>query len=280
VSLSGARELSALRLRDGKLAESLGGGAALDALLCALSDAQHPMFDRLGHAWLEFDVGSGDPWPPSLFAGPRQASETVSVATLLAGGSLDRPLARRIEALVHELEPDGFIHQIGVMHGRANADIRLVMAPSREFGGALHAAARAGWAGPLRDAREVFERYGPLVIGSSLALAVGADGAFAAGAGVELHLQTSEATTRLVSALVRDRLADPRLAEPLLRWHGHADDLEGEVTPAGFKVARELTRGRARTTIVRRVHHVKLTVRPEAPPSAKAYLGARPYFVP
>jgi hypothetical protein len=278
VSLSGARQLSAFGVRDGELAESLGGGAQLEALLRALCHASDPMYGRLAHAWLEYDVGSGDPWTPSLFAGPKAPSDTVAVAHLLAGGSLDRLRSSRIRALVGELGSGAVVNQVGVMHGRADADVRLVLTPRRGFAGALRAAARAGWDGPLGNAQEVFDRYGTLVAGPSLALAVGADGAFASPAGVELHLHTLDGTARLLSALARDGLADPALVESLLRWHGHADDVEGGVTPAGFAVAAELTRGRAWTTIVRRVHHVKLSVGRAAPVSAKAYLGAQPYL--
>jgi hypothetical protein len=218
------------------------------------------------------------PRKPSLFAGPNRPSDTASVAALLEGRALAAPIETRIAALVNALGRNGLVQQVGVMHGREQADIRLVLTPLSGFGCVFRAASGAGCEGPFDDARELVARYAPLVDGSALALAIGADGTVAAGVGVELQLRTFEPAERLLSALVEDGLAEPALAASLLRWHGHAHDLAGHVTPRGFAVARKLTRGRAAPAIIRRIHHLKLTLAPGAPPTAKAYLGARPYL--
>jgi hypothetical protein len=140
----------------------------------------------------------------------------------------------------------------------------------------LGAVRSAGWVGPAEIA---FARYGRLANQRSLAVSIAPDGALSRGAGIELHLRTLDVAERVLSALVADGLADEARVGALCAWHGHAHDSRAEVTPAGFGLAAELTRGRAKPAIVRRIHHVKLTVGAGAPPTAKAYLGVRPYLV-
>jgi hypothetical protein len=98
--------------------------------------------------------------------------------------------------------------------------------------------------------------------------------------GIELHLPRREDADDLLSVLCDDGLAEETTCRRLLAWHGHVVDDDGAGSPTAFHAALELTRGRVAPAIVRRIHHVKLTLAPDRPLSAKAYLGAHLRLVP
>jgi hypothetical protein len=99
LSLVSGRQLSLLRESNPDLARRLGGGAELESLLDALSDDAHPLFGRVADAWVEYDVGSGDPRIPSLFCHPREAADTKVAGRLLGGDApVDKVLDHLAEA--------------------------------------------------------------------------------------------------------------------------------------------------------------------------------------
>jgi hypothetical protein len=240
------------------------GNPVLGALVDALCAPEPTIHD----AWLEHDLGSGDATaPPSLFAAPLAAAAASPLAGLLRAAPAEHAA---LDALLAALDADDAVQQIGVMHGRAGAPLRCILhstTPGRTPG--LDALRRSGWAGDLA----AVERYAPLVPLRSVALGFAPDGRPDARAAVELVLPWPDDVDRLLAALEADGLAAPGSRAALLAWHGHAP-LVGPVAEP-FAPLVELTGGRRRPALVRRVNHVKLTLAPGRPPTAKAYTSAR-----
>jgi hypothetical protein len=276
LQLAPAASLRRLLAGNPELAHTLGGGRELADLLSALVDVEHPLFARVGDAWLEYDTGSGSGATPSLFAGPGHSEAAPALAALLYGGRLPAALNGSVERLVRSLDPGDRIQQLGVMHGRAGAPLRFVLkAAGSTSGPHVQTIVRAGWRGSRADLDRLLARYAALAPMHSLAIGLERDGEVPPAVGVELHLPYREDAERLLAALCADGLADELCCEGLLAWHGHALDEAGAASPTAFWAVPDLTRGRYVPAIVRRVHHVKLTLAPGRPVRAKAYLGAR-----
>jgi hypothetical protein len=255
------------------LTDPLGDGPALARLLTALTDAGHELFGRIGDAWLEYDVGSGDGRRPSLFAAPAEPSVAPRLGRLLGASSA---AASGLERLVGALGAEDWVQQVGVMLGRAEPELRCVLrsdtgsvAPGRA---ALN---RCSWPGDGAELDRVLADYGSLARLQSVAVGFEPDGGLSAAGAAELHFPFREGAERVLQRLEADGLAAPGTSSRLLAWDGHAVQRSGESFPERFQAITALTGGRARSAIVRRIHHVKLTVVPNRPLTAKAYLGAQ-----
>jgi hypothetical protein len=254
------------------VAASLDGGNELASLLTVLTDPHHEHFGEVGDAWLEYDVGSGDGRRPSLFARPAKATLAMPAARILRAN----PAAEAgLERLVDALGNDDRVQQIGVMHGREQPELRCVLASGGTGAGfAVGALARVGWPGDLARVADVLLRYGPLGRLRSLGIGFEPQGDVSIAIGVELHVPGRADAERLLRRMEDDGLAAPGASSRLLAWHGHALDPAGEGTPAPFHALAALTRGKAVPAVIRRIHHVKLTLVPDRALAAKAYLGA------
>jgi hypothetical protein len=270
-----AASLRRLLATDPALALALGGARQLAAFLSALADAEHPLFGRVGNCWLEYDTGSGDARTPNLFAGLRDAADAPAVAALLCGGGLPPVLKGAVETLVRSLDADDRIVQVGVMHGRFGAPLRFGLASaSSDSGPHVETIVRAGWTGGRADLERLLARYAPLASRYPLAIGIERDGTVTPAVGIELNIASRKGAERLLSALCADGLADETACEGLLTWHGHVLDEACAASPTAFCVVSDLTSGRLVPAIVRRIHHVKLTLAPDRPTFAKAYFGA------
>jgi hypothetical protein len=275
LQLAPAASLRRLLAGDPELALTLGGGRELADLLSALVDVEHPLFARVGDAWLEYDTGSGAAQSPSLFAGPGSSEAASALAALLCGGTLPAAVNGPVDRLVRTLGPNDRIQQLGVMDGRRDAPLRFVLkAAGNSSGPDVRALVRAGWRGLRAELDRVLARYAALVPMHSLAIGLERDGEVPAPVGIELHLPYREDAERLLSVLCADGLAGEIACERLLAWHGHALDEACAASPTAFWAVPDLTRGRYMPAVVRRLHHVKLSLAPGRPVGAKAYLGA------
>jgi hypothetical protein len=250
------------------LIRGAGGGPELRRLLAALSDPGDDRFGTVFDAWLEYDVASGDPRRPSLFAAPAGSNAPELARELGAAPAAADGLAR----FVAQLDADELVQQVGVMHGRGTAQLRCVV-KSRGLP-AMAALGRVGWRGDIDALADTIGRYGTSLAERSLAVGVAADGTVLAPVGVELHLPGPDDAAALLHRLEADGLAASGTADRLLRWPGHALDHDGTGTPQAFVKLAGLTRGRVVGAVVRRIHHVKLSLAPGRALTAKAYLGA------
>lgn len=275
VMLAPADVLRRLREADGSLVERLGGGAELEALLAALASPGAPLHDRLGDAWLEYDVAAGNARSPSLFAGPATPADAGDVVVLLGGPRVPRAVERGLRRLAGSLGPHEIVQQVGVMLARPGAPVRCVLrSPAGGRPPGADGLVRAGWKGDPARLAGALERYGRLVRHHSLAVGFEQDGALSDAVGVELHFPALDDARAVLERLVEDELATAVAAERALAWHGHDLDPDGAACPSDLRAAVELIGGRTAAAIVRRVHHVKLGLVPGRPLAAKAYLGA------
>jgi hypothetical protein len=259
-----------LRRQFASLVGAAGGGDELRDLLTALSDPADVLFGAVADAWLEYDVGSGNGRRPSLFASPAARLEVaLGLAHRLgAGGAEERALGRLIE----RFGQGDRVQQLGVMHGRPRRELRCVVSIGSRF--QVKALASAGWPGDTAALAAVLDGYGASLELRSVAVGFAADGSLHAPVGVELHLPWKVDAEALLARLEADGIADPRACARVLGWHGHAVDRSGHALPPGFEALSEMTGGRFVGAVVRRIHHVKLTVAPGRPVTAKAYLGS------
>jgi hypothetical protein len=242
--------------------------AAVHPALGHLVDALCRPDPTIDDSWLEYDLGSGDAAaPPSLFARPLTPGAASPLAALLGARPAEHAA---LDALIDALDEDDRIQQVAVMHSRAGTPLRCILQsarPGRTAG--LEALRRRGWTGDLAAA----ERYMALVPLHSVALGFAPDGRPDPRVGVELVLPWPADVDRLLTALEADGLAAPGSRSALLAWHGHAP-LEGPAAEP-FAPLVALTGGRRRPAVVRRVNHVKLTLAPGQPLTAKVYPSAR-----
>jgi hypothetical protein len=260
----------ALRRQRASLAATAGAGEELGELLAALSDPADVLYGAVADAWLEYDVGSGDGRRPSVFASPAASFEAVLGLARRLGAS--GPEQRALEGLIGRFGDEDRVQQLGVMHGRSRRELRCVVSigsPSL-----VAELARAGWPGETSVLASVLDRYGASLELRSVAVGFAVDGALHPPVGLELHLPRKADAEALLARLEADGIADPGVRARLLAWHGHVVDHAGLGSPPAFRVVTEMTGGRSVGAVVRRIHHVKLTVTPERPLTAKAYLGA------
>ncbi|MBV8988621.1 MAG: hypothetical protein JO372_08675 [Solirubrobacterales bacterium] len=254
------------------VAASLSAGNELASLLAVLTHRHHEHFGEVGDAWLEYDIGSGDGRRPSLFAGPAKPTLAVAVARILhANPAAEAGLQRLVEALGN----DDRVQQIGVMHGRRQPELRCVLTSSGTgAASAMRALARVGWPGDLAALADVLLQYGPLGSRQSVGIGFDSGGELSVAVGVELLVPGRPDAERLLRRMEDDGLAAPGATSRLLAWHGHALDPAGDGAPDAFRALSALTRGKAVPAVIRRIHHIKLTLAPDRTLAAKAYLGA------
>lgn len=255
----------------------------LAALAAALQAADAPMYN----CWLEFDVAGNIVPAPSVFVGARKphaasapeagrampASQAWIGTTLaLLRGEVALPLAleAHIARVLGALPAGAWMYQAGAMTARAGAPVRLCLRdlPASALPGFL---ASVGWRG---DARLVLSRLAGLVDDVRLGLDVGEDGV-GSRLGLECYV-TGDARlgTRLpalVAALVAHGLCLEANAQALLAWPGLTHERRhAAIWPASLRATAP-----GEGNVFRRwVHHVKLSIAPTGPPTAKAYIGA------
>jgi hypothetical protein len=259
-----------LRRQFASLVGAAGAGDELRELLTALSDPADVLFGAVADAWLEYDVGSGDGRRPSLFASPAPSLDAaLALARRLRANG---PEAGALERLIERFGEGDRVQQLGVMHGRPRRELRCVVSIGSQFH--VGALTNAGWRGDAGALAGVLHRYGASLELRSVAVGFAADGSLHAPVGVELHLPWKVDAEALLAGLAADGIAEPGACARVLGWHGHVVDREGHASPPGFEAVSEMTGGRFVGAVVRRIHHVKVSVAPGVPLTAKAYLGA------
>ncbi len=244
----------------------------------------------LDDVWLEFDVATAAETGPSLFFGPRLApfgpqaagpAQQQLLLELIAGGltplgpaalpAAGRGLLRRVLAL---LPHHGRVFQVGRMLSRPQPGYRLCLnnlTPPELY--RLYARLLPGYHDLLASLRHWLRLLAPLVwkIRPTLDLAnepvpkIGLECYFREGP----DLAAWQAATEL---LVRYDLCQPAKQAALLHY-------PRLVSPATAPTPLELLLGQ-RQTYALALHHFKLSLAPQAPLTAKAYLAVKPRWQP
>jgi hypothetical protein len=263
------------------------------------ADPASPLYGALDNVWLEFDVdGPADDVPlPSVFFGlPANGLEgddferalegtretTVNALRLLSGTELSPRVLETLTGCFRDLSPPGHIFQVGLMMSRGAGAVRLCIQMS-SLERAVEYLAEVGWPGSLTDLRGVL---GPVArIVDRVSLDIDADETVHPKVGLECYFddnrqpRTEPRWRALLDYLVAHGLCTPEKREALLTYPGYSDEERTTVPwPGGPQRASRLLGGRALSTFVRSLHHVKISHRPGEKPVAKAYLAANHHW--
>jgi hypothetical protein len=260
-----------------------------------------PVADRIKDVWLEFDVDEGsDALPvPSVFIGfgrslrPETGGAcgsglaiaahpwiTGTVVPLLLGRPLPTGIAGKLHDCFAALPLGTWVGWIGLMLPRGSDAIRLC--PNELPAAQLpHYLSRIGWSGSSRE----FEAIDAAMPEAAFINMVNIDVAESIGAriGVEYRLPwaADPSTTLPLWSQVLDRLVEAGLCsaeqrDDLLAWPGVAPLPLGGAMPSDASGLLD-TRLDSLTwdTLVRYIHHVKISFVPDGALEAKAYLMCR-----
>jgi len=257
---------------------SVGRGWARAAALCERWDAAGP-HAALDHLWLELDAAT-EPSDPGVFLSfgdvprmdrvPATATGAADAALeALLGAPLPPLHAAHLRRAIDALPAGAYVPYYGVMFGRSDRAVRLCAI-------GLDDVAIATWLWKLRWPGDV-DALGRLLGDLGAVWAEGSthlrrmvhvdvtDDGLGPRAGVEYGLAPSPqlrgqiAERPFLDTLVTRGWCTPEKRDALLAWPGYS--------------AEHFPHEPWRSLLVRRLNHVKIVHRPDAPPQAKAYLA-------
>jgi hypothetical protein len=258
------------------------------ALAAEWNNPQSPLYDAVSGLWLEFDM---EDRPiaipvPSVFIGSNHLRRNAQCSwlTSLVSPILNGPSAtgdeqrQTIARCLEALPPSAHIFQAGWMLSRPGSPMRLCVRglATGEIAGFLRAIGcetGTGGIGMLVDS------LSPLVERIDLDLDVA--GQVLPKVGLEFYpAMDPAAVARLTAWLTGAGYCIPEKASALQNWFGLAHEKRHTgIWPRGLLTASQFLRGRAHSTFLRWLHHVKIVMEPDRPPRAKAYLGVRHAWV-
>ncbi|WPL16503.1 hypothetical protein Thiowin_01459 [Thiorhodovibrio winogradskyi] len=252
------------------------------------ADPSESINTAVNNIWLEFDLDRPPATPaiPSLFLGsdalargqaaPADHAWLIEAAEALTGSPMT-PARRATLAPVLAALPEGAdLFQFGMMLSRPRPILRLC----------LRGIPRAGlmpflnaidWPGDPQELARLLDRYGPLV--DDIFLDLDAGSGIHAKLGLECYLDTGpEQPARLQALLQRldeDGLVVASKRNALPAWYGITHEKWRPALWPADLARRERPSPRHSGVFLRTIHHIKLTLDPPAPMSAKAYLACR-----
>ncbi|MEO5816986.1 MAG: hypothetical protein ABIT20_17085 [Gemmatimonadaceae bacterium] len=254
------------------------------ALTHAWNDEHGELASALHHLWLEFDIDDASSAPrlvPGVFAcfgelrdhsytSQRWLARSRLALDTLLGDALPAAVSRAVDACFAALPDDAYAPYVGVMLGRPAESVRICLTQLGPL--ALSAyLERIGWPSPIGEVDALIAELastqpdGPLRGAGMVHLDVSSDGIwrlgleFACQRGPQLRGELRERA--LLERLVALGLAQPAKAEALTVWPGAR--------------AVRVPAASGDRVVMRRVNHVKVVLRPDGAPEAKAYLAAR-----
>jgi hypothetical protein len=263
-------------------------GAVWQRIASLLGERSRPgssLAPMLKNLWLEYDlVGrAGKAAAPGLFFGTdrltqkAEAGWACELAAQLRGAAVSAALGHRVSGLVAALPEAARLFQIGIMGSRPHAPLRVCII-GQKFDEESSFLAAMGWPGELPRVVETLRRFAPATDHVALDLDIGDDGRIAPKLGIELYLKLDSGPSppliELIDRLRQANLCLPQKAEGLFGWAGITHErLHPELWPAALLAGKALRRGGESSTFCRWLHHVKIVIEPDAPPTAKAYLA-------
>jgi hypothetical protein len=263
----------------------------------AWADPASPLWAGADDLWLEWDAADpAAPRIPSVFFGPRidvppstAPPDQRAMAVLRAGFAAlmeegwAPAAAARARACLELLPPHARVFQAGLMLSRRGSPVRLCIGnlAAGETDGFLR---RMAPDAPHAAVRAALAEWGPLSVRVNLCIDV--DARVGPRIGLECYPDPPVGPfppdrrpwAAFLDALVRAGVADSVRAGHLLQLP-HSVDPRDETadgapdTPRGMDA---LLADRYRRTLLVRLHHVKLSVEPDRPLAAKAYVAVRP----
>ncbi len=268
------------------------------ALAGQWQDRSAGLGDCVDNLWLEFDVDGPLPGVPipSVFLGlrvvDRDASETVTVVRTMAGtldrgrsagGGLSAGAVARLTCCLRALQAGEYLLHVGMMTARGLGAVRLCvrlrsMERTAEFLREIGWADDGGASRAYRDlaaaldlARGVDYIWLDLDVGETVRPSLGLE------LYVHGHAQPRQDPrwATLLDEFVKRGLCTPAKRDGLLAYPGHSrEGGPGVRWPETLRRSSRLMDGRAVSTFVRRLHHIKVVCSPGRRLEAKAYLAA------
>lgn len=165
--------LAEFYVHQGELAPPESAASALGAFLAEQArDPQALLAQGGGGVILEYDlagISSDQPAPPGIFIVSRNPQEEsctrklfgdpeplVTTLWAVAGWTPDATILQQVHRIYQAMPPIGLVTQAGVLPGRAQRAIRLII-HTDSAGDAVELLARLPWAGSLAEVAAVFE---------------------------------------------------------------------------------------------------------------------------
>jgi hypothetical protein len=131
---------------------------------------------------------------------------------------------------------------------------------------------------------ETLEGFAPLIDDVAFDFDIIDDGQLAPKLGIELYQRPSkDLSQRMIKLLTRltdSNLCLPSKAEGLLVWSGISHERRyPDLWPAALTARKALRSGNESSTFCRWLHHIKIVIEPDRPPTAKAYLAVSHAFL-
>lgn len=272
-------------------AEGLADGAAWPRLsrFCAeWMDPSSPLFAHIHTIWLEFDLDGRKSAPePSIFLSfsPAPGREAFAVAEraldILLGGPLSPAVRANTSRCFEACRGAARVSHVGAMLPRQTEALRICVS---------HLAAdqilpylnEIGWRGPACELEAMMARLGAFA---------GQIGLLDIDAGVEVQPtvaleyacrrepHATEGWAGFLGLLAGQGLCAPEKRAALLDWPGYTKPGDGPAPWPGFLLAASLLEPPDKfSMIARTLSHVKISLKPQGPPEAKAYLQFRHEF--
>ena len=268
VPLPGSR-LAEFYVRQGRSAPPDSTEAALGAFLAAQADGPQALPARGGGVILEYDlvgVPSEQPVAPGVFITSARhllddPDSAVSALWAVAGWKPDAGERGQVQRIYEALPPDGCISQAGVMPGRAERALRLIVS-TQSGADAVGVLRRIRWPGSFAEAAAVSESLAELTRpGVALSVDATAQG-ISSRLGLEFHRPVEwhqldrSGWNRLIDLLTERGWCLPEKAGGLKAWPRVESVFEGGSV---YQVRQS-------------INHVKVVV-DRGSTTAKAYAG-------
>ncbi len=249
-------------------------------------DVDRELYGQLLNTWLEFDISRSEPpYEPSLFFGtppPERASPEIRreiifsalrvlepfIITPKFGEMLDRVLAPRDQS---------WVFQVGMMLARPTKAIRLCFRDLAIPQGATALLEDLEWIGDLKSLEALLEELSlhcasidiDIDLGEAVGPKIGIECSF------DRNQKTPFYTEQFCQWLMQRNIIDQEYALSLCSYTGLVhQDADRDVWPEELLKLAAISGPDVANYIACWVHHIKVTVEPDLPLSAKAYLAA------
>ncbi|NEP48705.1 MAG: hypothetical protein F6K65_07655 [Moorea sp. SIO3C2] len=252
------------------------------------ADPSSPLFDKIDHIWLEFDVNP-EPAPiplPSVFfdffeysilpgGGYQWVSHTA--LKLLLGRALSPEVDQCLFNCFESLPSGADVFTIGAMLARDSDVVRICMglAPAE----IIPYLNRIGWQGDTDELEALVCELAK--VASSLVIDLDVCQRVLPKVGLECYVRTKTETEQLLDYLVKKGLCFPEKRDRILAYPGYIHQKQNpQQWPSYLKWQGSFLKRGYLSTFAKRLNHIKVVYQPYQDLIAKAYLALWHHWLP